>query len=123
VARRRGIAAAYHAAIAGIDGLRAVVDPAWGTGSYQSYWVEVDEAYPVDREGLLAALAAAGISARRGIMAAHRQAPYRDLGDDASLPVTARLTDRTLILPVFHAMTAADQQRVIDVLRDPRAAR
>ena len=114
IARRRAIAARYQDAIAPIAGLRAVADPEYGTGNYQSFWVEVGADYPLDREGLLAALADAGISARRGIMAAHRQPPYRHL--PADLPVTERLTDGTLILPVFHQLDDADQDRVIDVL-------
>lgn len=114
IARRRAIAARYQDAIAPIAGLRAVTDPEYGTGNYQSFWVEVGADYPLDREGLLAALADAGISARRGIMAAHRQPPYRHL--PADLPVTERLTDGTLILPVFHQLDDADQDRVIDVL-------
>lgn len=114
IARRRAIAARYQDAIAPIAGLRAVADPEYGTGNYQSFWVEVGADYPLDREGLLAALADAGISARRGIMAAHRQPPYRHL--PADLPVTERLTDGTLILPVFHQLADADQDRVIDVL-------
>ena len=53
-------------------------------------------------------------------MAAHRQPAYagRDTGD-SPLPVTERLTDHTLILPLFHQMTDSDQDRVVDVLRDP----
>jgi dTDP-4-amino-4,6-dideoxygalactose transaminase len=47
-------------------------------------------------------------------MAAHRQPPYRQL--DADLPVTERLTDGTLILPVFHQLEESDQDRVIAVL-------
>jgi dTDP-4-amino-4,6-dideoxygalactose transaminase len=114
IARRRLIAARYQDPIAGIAGLRAVADPSYGTSNYQSFWVEVCHDYPLDREGLLAALADAGISARRGIMAAHRQPPYRQL--DADLPVTERLTDGTLILPVFHQLEESDQDRVIAVL-------
>ena len=53
-----------------------MADPQWGTSNFQSYWVEVGPAYPLTRDGLLAALAEADISARRGIMAAHRQPPY-----------------------------------------------
>jgi len=121
VARRREIAARYRAAIEGICGLRAVVDPLYGTSNFQSFWVEVEPDYPTDRDGLMTALAEAGISARRGIMAAHRQPPYVDLTPDAGLPVTERLTDRTLILPVFHTLTEADQDRVIAVLRSPVA--
>jgi len=118
VARRRELAAVYAKAIDEIDGLRAVTDPPWGTGNFQSFWVEVDGSYPLDREALMAALAAAGISARRGIMAAHRQPPYRSSAID--LPVTERLTDTTLILPLFHELSESEQARVIDVLREVR---
>ena len=67
---------------------------------------------------MLARLAAADISARRGIMASHRQPAYigRDTGDVA-LPVTEHLTDHTLILPVFHQMTESEQTRVLDAIR------
>jgi dTDP-4-amino-4,6-dideoxygalactose transaminase len=116
VARRREIGAAYAKQIDAIDGLRAVADPAWGTCNFQSYWVEVGPEYPVDRDGLLAALAAADVSARRGIMAAHRQPAYAG-HEHAPLPVTEHLTDSTLILPVFHQLTDDEQARVVDVLR------
>ncbi|MFT4287066.1 DegT/DnrJ/EryC1/StrS family aminotransferase [Nocardioides sp.] len=120
VARRRELARGYRKAIEEIPGLRAVADPPWGTSNFQSFWVEVGPGYPVDRDGLLAALAKADISARRGIMAAHRQPAYtgRDTGD-VPLPVTARLTDHTLILPLFHQLSESEQARVVDVLRDP----
>ena len=119
VARRRELAASYGKAIAEIEGLRLVADPTWGTSNFQSCWVEVGPEYQLDREGLLAALAAEEISARRGIMAAHRQPAYldRDWGS-ASLAVTEHLTDNTLILPLFHQMSESEQARVIDVLRD-----
>ncbi|GAA3203798.1 DegT/DnrJ/EryC1/StrS family aminotransferase [Microbacterium terregens] len=118
VARRRAIAETYQRAIADIPGLRAVTDPVYGTGNYQSFWVEVQPEYPTNRDGLLEALAHADISARRGIMASHRQAPYRGLTPPQGLPVTERLHDRTLILPVYHALSGADQDRVIAVLRE-----
>ncbi len=122
VARRREIAARYDEAIAAIPGLRAVADTEDGTSNFQSFWVEVGEGYPVDRDGLLEALALADISARRGIMATHRQPPYRHLAPDGGLPATEHLNDSTLILPVFHALSAQDQQRIIDVLRTPGGA-
>ncbi|WP_026373380.1 DegT/DnrJ/EryC1/StrS family aminotransferase [Agrococcus lahaulensis] len=117
VARRREIAARYQAAVADIPGLRTVADPAHGSSNFQSFWVEVGEDYPLDRDELLRALARADISARRGIMAAHRQPPYRALTPEAGLPATERLHDGTLILPVYHQLTDEDQQRVIAVLR------
>jgi len=49
-------------------------------------------------------------------MAAHRQPAYdgRPHGD---LAVTARLTDSTVILPLFHSMTEGAQHQVVDVVR------
>lgn len=120
VARRRAIAHTYAKHIAEIDGLRAVADPAWGTCNFQSFWIEVSEPYPLDRERLLAHLAAHEISARRGIMAAHRQPAYAgsDTGT-ATLQVTERLTDNTVILPIFHQMSESEQSRVIESLATP----
>lgn len=118
VARRRELAAVYAKAVAEIEGLRAVADPAWGTCNFQSFWIEIGSAYGTDREGLLTALAEAGISARRGIMAAHRQPAYASSG--VSLPATEHLTDTTLILPLFHQISDSEQARVIDVLRGER---
>jgi dTDP-4-amino-4,6-dideoxygalactose transaminase len=118
VTRRRAIAAGYAKAMAELPGLRMVADPEWGTTNFQSCWVDVGPDYGWDRDGLLSALALADISARRGIMAAHRQPAYRDRsGEGHSLPVTEYLTDNTLILPVYHQMSESEQARVIDVLR------
>jgi dTDP-4-amino-4,6-dideoxygalactose transaminase len=119
VARRRELAGRYQASISKIAGLRAVADPGYGTGNYQSFWVEVGRDYPTDRDGLLEALAEAGVSARRGIMAAHRQPPYRDRTPKGGLPVTERLNERTLILPLFHELSDTDQDRVTAVLEKP----
>ena len=116
VARRRQIAAGYAKAIAELRGLRLVADPDWGTTNFQSCWVEVGPEYGWDRDGLLIALAEADISARRGIMAAHRQPAFAGR-DHGPLPMTEHLTDHTLILPLYHQMSESEQARVVDVLR------
>lgn len=119
VSRRRTLAARYRDALGDVAGVRLVDDPEWGTSNFQSLWLEVLAEYPLDREELLVALAEAGVSARRGIMAAHRQPAYvgRDTGS-VPLPVTERLTDRTLILPLFHQMTDDELGRVVAVVRE-----
>jgi dTDP-4-amino-4,6-dideoxygalactose transaminase len=117
VRRRRSLAADYRKVLDAIPDLRCVSDPPYGTSNFQSFWVEVLPGFPVDREELLAWLAADGISARRGIMAAHREPAYaRHSGVVAPLPVTERLTDSTLILPMYHTMTAEELDRVLDSL-------
>lgn len=116
VERRRALAARYHELLADIPGVRAVRDPAWGTSNYQSFWIELDGAYPVQRNELLAVLADQGVSARAGIMAAHRQPAFAD-HPHGDLAVTERLTDNSLILPLFHTMTEQEQDQVVAVLR------
>jgi dTDP-4-amino-4,6-dideoxygalactose transaminase len=116
VRRRRQLADNYSKYIDEIPDLRAVADPPWGTCNFQSYWVEVAESSPVSRDELLVCLAKADISARRGIMSTHRQPPYGGYAEPGSLKVTERLTDNTLILPLFHELSESDQARVIDVL-------
>jgi dTDP-4-amino-4,6-dideoxygalactose transaminase len=116
IQRRRELARRYQDLLADVPGVRTVRDPAWGESNFQSFWVELAGDYPLSRNELLAALAADGVSARAGIMAAHRQLAYagHPRGD---LPVTERLTDNTLILPLFHTMTEQEQQKVVAVVR------
>ncbi|MFF7969739.1 aminotransferase class I/II-fold pyridoxal phosphate-dependent enzyme [Streptomyces sp. NPDC007905] len=117
IARRRELAARYDALLHDVPGLTPVRDPAHGQSNFQSYWVLLDEDFPVGRDDLLAALAEAGISARRGIMATHLEPAYAG-HPCAPLPVTERISRDSLILPLFHTMTAAQQDRVVAALRE-----
>jgi dTDP-4-amino-4,6-dideoxygalactose transaminase len=121
VERRREIVAHYRHALANVHGLRLLTDPPYGESNFQSFWVEVLPHFALDREGLLAHLAANDISARRGIMAAHLQPAY-SAHPHAPLPVTEQLTENTLILPVYHQMTAEEQARVIAAVRSAASA-
>lgn len=116
VAGRRALAARYQELLAGIDGLVPVVEPAYAETNFQSFWVRIDPAYGVDRDEVLTELSAAGVSARRGIMAAHLEPAYAHAAP-APLPVTERLTRDSLILPLHHALTEADQDHIVAVLR------
>lgn len=117
VARRRALAARYTELLSRIPGLRPLRDPGHGQGNFQSYWVLPAEDFPVGRDELLAALAEAGVSARRGIMASHLEPAYVGHGA-APLPVTERISRDSLILPLFHTMTREQQDRVVAVLRE-----
>ncbi|WP_327680149.1 DegT/DnrJ/EryC1/StrS family aminotransferase [Kitasatospora sp. NBC_00458] len=114
VARRRELAGRYRELLAG-TGVRLVDDPPHGTTNYQSCWVLPPDGAP-DRGELLARLARAGVSARRGIMAAHLEAPYKGTAR-VPLPATELLTRRSLILPLYHALTEQQQDRVVAALR------
>jgi perosamine synthetase len=116
VAHRRALAARYHELLADVPGTIPVRDPAHGTTNYQSFWVLLTAEFGATRDDALAALAAAGVSARRGIMAAHLEPAY-DGTPAGPLPNTETLTRESLILPLHHAVTADDQEYIVDVLR------
>jgi dTDP-4-amino-4,6-dideoxygalactose transaminase len=115
VARRRELAARYQRLLAEIPGLRTVTDPACGRTNFQSFWILLPEGTPVSRDELLRLLAARGISARRGVMAAHCEPAYAHDGP-WTLPVTEAITADSLILPLFHDLSLAEQDMVIDVV-------
>jgi dTDP-4-amino-4,6-dideoxygalactose transaminase len=115
VAERRRLADRYRDALAGRPGLSLPGDPPYGTTNYQSYLVRLDDELPVDRDAVMQELLDQGISSRRGIMAAHLEPACADL-PAPELPVTERLTRRSLILPLFHGMSDAQVERVAEVL-------
>jgi len=116
VARRRQLADSYRELLRELPLRQVVDDPPWGTANYQSFWIELDDDRPGARDAVLAHLFDAGVLARRGIMAAHLEPAFAGV-DHVPLPTTERMTERSLILPLFHAMTADDQVRVVDALR------
>jgi dTDP-4-amino-4,6-dideoxygalactose transaminase len=116
VSRRRELAQRYQRLLAGAGGLRTVADPAFGKTNYQSFWVVLPVDCAVSRDDLLRRLADAGVSARRGIMAAHLEPAYHGR-PHATLPVTERLTAQSLILPLFHDLTEEQQDLVVSVIR------
>ena len=128
IARRRVLAQRYRRLLAGIPGIETITDPDYGTTNYQSFWVRLPDDFPISRDELLRRLAEAGVSARRGIMAAHLEPTYQDV-THRPLPVTERLTARTLILPLFHDLTEPEQDLIVSVIAaaartpDPAGAR
>jgi dTDP-4-amino-4,6-dideoxygalactose transaminase len=116
IARRRQLAQRYQRLLAVIPGLRTARDPGYGTTNYQSFWILLPADLPVSRDDMMLALAEAGVSARRGIMAAHLEKAYAG-HRHAPLPITEMLTSRSLILPLFHEMTEAEQDLVVAVIR------
>lgn len=112
VARRRQFAERYQRLLSRIPGLQMIADPDYGTTNYQSFWIVLPDDSPLTRDETLNLLARAGISARRGIMAAHLEPAYKD-HPYSPLPITEMLTARSLILPLFHDLTEEQQDVIV----------
>jgi perosamine synthetase len=114
---RRHRAFRYQRHLEGVPGLELVKDPPYGRTNFQSFWIVLPDEFPVERDALLRTMMERGISPRRGIMAAHLEPAYADSAH-VPLPVTERLTERSLLLPLFQTMTDEQQDRVIAVVRE-----
>ena len=113
-ARRR----ATSELLADVPGLRAVRDPAWGTVELPVVLGRArPTAFPLSRNELLAR--SPRRASRRGAASWPRTAQPAYAGHPhGRLPVTERLTDTTLILPLYHQMTASRSRSVVvDVVR------
>lgn len=122
VEARRAQAARYHDLLDALPGVRPIRDPDHGTTNYQSFWVLLPEGCPVSRDEVMGALVAGGVSPRRGIMAAHLEPAYAG-HPHVPLPATERLTRDSLVLPLHHEVTAADQEHIVDLLAASLTAR
>jgi dTDP-4-amino-4,6-dideoxygalactose transaminase len=112
--RRRVLAERYDRALALVDGVEPPHVPADRVTNYQSYMVRLPGVSRARRDAIVDRMLGDGVTTRPGIMAAHRQPPYVQLR--AELPATERVSDQTLILPLYHQLTEADQERVVSSL-------
>ena len=113
ISRRRELAERYEKQIGDIGGLHPVVDPPYGTSNYQSYWVRLDDSVLKSRNKVMEELESLGVSTRRGIMTAHRELACSKYFREP-LPISEHLSDNSLILPLYHTMSYAEQDHVIE---------
>jgi dTDP-4-amino-4,6-dideoxygalactose transaminase len=128
VKRRRLLACRYDRLLATIPGIQTVREPRWARTNWQSYPVRLPQT--AGQRTIMQFLLDRGIATRRGVMCAHREPAYSAEAWGcaaqscacgprccAHLPCSEEAQDRTVLLPLFHQMTAVDQDRVVDALR------
>jgi dTDP-4-amino-4,6-dideoxygalactose transaminase len=115
LSRRVELAERYTRALAGIPGLVPPHVPEYARTNYQGYAVRVTPEYPLSRNELMQALLDRKVSTRRGIMNAHQEGAYAAAGP-YHLPASEAARDSVLVLPLYHTMTDAEQDYVIELL-------
>jgi len=110
--RCRALAARYAQMLAEVPGVVAPVVPADRVPTWQTYAVTVEE--PLDRDAVAMALRAQGIGCNIGTYALHRQGVYGPAIGEC--PVSNRLFERHLALPMYVDLTDAEQDRVVETL-------
>jgi len=129
VKRRRSLAKRYQELLGDLSGVFLPQEPEWARSNWQSYCVRFRQDY--DQRSLMQELLDADIATRRGIMCAHLEPAYGHVPwlpnanqKTADYP-TARCfplkrseeaQENSILLPLFHQMTDADQISVATAL-------
>lgn len=116
--RRRELAARYSSHLSASKWLVLPYEAPGCLHNFQSYMVRLRSDAPISRDRLMQELLDRGVSSRRGIMAIHRELPYRNPLWDDRLPVTNLVTDTTMVLPLFHEMTSHEQDYITGCIEE-----
>jgi perosamine synthetase len=88
--------------------------PADRTWNVQTYTVRLGGFDADRRDRLMQDMLEEGVATRPGVMTAHREPAYRDLG--VSLPISESASDGSMALPLFGELTESEVERVATAL-------
>jgi perosamine synthetase len=122
---RRRLAARYARALSALPRLEAPFVPEHVEPNFQSYIVRLTGARCEERDALIQALQGRGVATRRGLMAIHREACYREDGPGRAggpLPHTEAAADQTLVIPLYPELSDEEQDYVVAQLAEALAS-
>ena len=117
IERKRTLAGQLQERLAGIPGIRAPQEPAWGGHIYQSFVILVDE--QLDRDQLISDLRDQDIETTLGTYALHDQ-PYfqENYGyESGQLPNSHTAFKQTITLPLYPQLTEVELDMIADGVR------
>lgn len=120
IARRAEIEARYRAQLDGVPGLRMLAPPAGVQRNHGYFPVLVGPDFPLSRDGLYQRLRDHDILTRRYFYPLISDFPmYRQQPSaaPANLPVARTAAEQVLCLPIYPALTDADVDRIVELVR------
>lgn len=120
IGARAELAANYDALLSGLPVETPAAVPEQGRHAHHLYQILVRPDAGVARDQLLGHLTASNIGTGVHYRGVHLHPYYRDRYtiDPASLPVATDISERTLSLPLSPKLTEADQEDVVEALRE-----
>ena len=116
VGRRRELASRYRGLLDGSP-VQPPHEPEWARSNWQSYCVRLPAGS--DQKTVMQRMLDRKIATRRGVICAHLEPAYRNTpwrAGPGGLVESERATDECILLPLFHELTTADQERVVETL-------
>lgn len=134
VAQRRRLAEVYHEALAHNGVLSPPRERQTARTNWQSYPARLREGARLGQGAVLQLLLDRGIACKRGVHNAHQEPAYAERSTWACGPggctlgcaprscrrlvTSERLRDETVLLPLYHGMTEAEQAQVLGALAE-----
>lgn len=119
--KRRQLAARYDEMLADLPGVALIWPRECDHWNVQTYCIclapDPGKGYAERRDRVLKGLNDKGIGARRGVLAAHLE-PAWSSDAQPPLPYSEAWAAQSLALPLYHAMTEAEQLEVVARLRE-----
>jgi perosamine synthetase len=131
VERRRLLAACYKSLLVDVPGLTLPEQPAWARSNWQSFCVGLPD--HIDQVQVMKTMLEANIATRRGVMCSHREPAFAKepwscgegpgqcgcgSGTCRRLRNSERAQDHAIILPLYNQIGEADQDTVVEALRE-----
>lgn len=124
IAHRRRVAEIYREALRNVPGIRFYEDMPGVRHNYGYFPIFVDaKEYGMTRDALYFKLQSAGVYGRRYFYPLISTfSPYRNLpsATPENLPVATRIADEVICLPMHHALSEDDIERVVSVVKNSK---
>lgn len=114
IQKRITLAKWYNDALSALEWLKTPYEPSWCKTNYQSYPVRISK--PVTRNELMSLLLSNEIGVKPGIMNAHKEPPYLEIG--WSLPCSEAARDEVILLPLYPGMQESDVAQITELIRN-----
>jgi dTDP-4-amino-4,6-dideoxygalactose transaminase len=120
LARRQRLAARYMEALGSLPVILPADAPAGDTHAWHLYVLRLADGAPLSRDALIQGLSDRGIGTSVHYVPLHRQPYWRDRYRlvPEHFPQAEAAYDRMVSLPLFTAMTDAEQERIIEALTE-----
>ena len=115
IAERRQLATSYQELLADMPGIQLPHEPDDVRSNWQSFCVRLSDR--LDQRRVMQRMLDLGVATRRGIMCAHREAPYRAMTQGRPLPCSEAAQDRCILLPLYPTLEVSGQAHVANALR------
>ncbi len=115
VESRRALGSRYMTLLADIPGIKLPFEPDWARTNWQCFCIGLPDG--CDQRTVMQRMLDNNIATRRAVMCSHREKSYADLPLRFPLPMSEKVQDNYIMLPLFSQMTDEDQILVVETLK------